>query len=443
MLWICLLIVTAALFGCSSPSEPITTGNVIFIHPDGSGASMWAALRLATVGPDGMLNWDRLEGMGLYRGHVLDSSNASSQAGATAHAFGVKAPFKTYGINPDRPFTSASGQPHSILVEAIEAGYATALINSGHIAEPGTGVFAASWSKRTDYDPIVEQIVTSDVDIILSGGEYLLMPEGVVGRHGEEGRRKDGRNLIEEAAGLGYSVVYTRDELLALPNTVDRVLGVFAAKHTFNDEPEEVLAEAGLPLYKPDAPTLAEMTRKALQILATRDRPFFVVVEEEGSDNFGNDNNAAGTLEALRRADEAIGVALEHIEENPRTLLVTAADSDAGGLEVMAVRDSEAFDLPLPAVSPNGSPVDGRGGTETPPFVAAPDRNGRELRFGIVWAFDDDLAGGILARAHGFNADKLPRNVHNTDIYRLMYLTLFGHPPEDTAEHGAHSTEDQ
>jgi alkaline phosphatase len=321
----------------------------------------------------------------------------------------------------------------------MEAGHATALINSGHIAEPGTGVFAASWSKRTDYDPIVEQIITSDVDIILSGGEYLLLPEGVVGRHGEPGRRLDGRNLIEEAAGLGYTVVYTRDELLELPDTVARVLGVFAAKHTFNDEPEEVLAEAGLPFYKPDAPTLAEMTRKALDILATRDRPFLMVVEEEGSDNFANDNNAAGTFEALGRADEAIGVALEYIEDNPQTLLVTAADSDASGLEVMSVRDSEAFDPPLPAVSPNGSPIDGRGGTNTPPFVAAPDRHGRELRFGILWAHDNDVAGGVLARAHGLNADMLPRNVDNTEIYRLMYVTLFGRLPAATTAEGKHS----
>ena len=100
-----------------------------------------------------------------------------------------------------------------------------------------------------------------------------------------------------------------------------------------------------------------------LDILATHDRPFLMVVEEEGSDNFANDNNAAGALEALRRADEAIGVVLEHIEDNPQTLLVTAADSDAGGLEVMAVRDREAFGLPLPAVTGNGSPIDGRGGT--------------------------------------------------------------------------------
>ena len=33
---------------------------------------------------------------------------------------------------------------------------------------------------------------------------------------------------------------------------------------------------------------------------------------------------------------------------------------------------------------------------------------------------------GIVAKAHGLNADLLPLSVDNTDIYRLMYATLFG-----------------
>ncbi len=411
---------------CSSTDPSDQTGNVIFIHPDGSGASMWGALRLATVGPDSMLNWDRLDAMGLYRSHVLNSSNASSHAGATVHAFGVKIPFDTYGIHPDRPFESASGKSYSILKEAQKAGHATALINSGHIAEPGTGVFAASWAERDETDPISARIIHSGVDVILSGGESLLLPVGTTGQHGAMGVRQDGRNLIGEADSLGYSLVYTREELLALPDTVSRVLGVFAAEHTFNAKTEEELAAAGLPLYAFDTPTLAEMTQKTLEILSTRNKPFFMVVEEEGSDNFANSNNAKGTLAALHRADQAIGVALDYIDLNPNTLLVTAADSDAGGLEVMSLRDSTAFDRPLSAFSSNGSPVDGRDGTGTLPFVAAPDARGNRLRFGILWATDGDVAGGVLARAHGLNAHRLPNNVDNTDIYRLMYMTLFG-----------------
>jgi len=38
--------------------------------------------------------------------------------------------------------------------------------------------------------------------------------------------------------------------------------------------------------------------------------------------------------------------------------------------------------------------------------------------------------GGIVARAAGLNAALLPASVDNTDIYRLLYATLFGRWPE-------------
>ena len=71
-------------------------------------------------------------------------------------------------------------------------------------------------------------------------------------------------------------------------------------------------------------------------------------------------------------------------------------------------------------------PVDGREGTESQPFLAAPDRSGARLPFAITWAGFEDVGGGIVARAHGLNSELLPRNVDNTDIYRMMYATLFG-----------------
>ncbi len=401
-------------------------GSVIFIHPDGSAASMWGAMRLVKAGPDGNTNWDELDHMGLYRSHQLNSTNSSSHAGATTHAYGIKVPYDTYGNRPDRPIRSLSGKPYSIMTEAMESGMSVALVNSGHLCEPGTGAFVANTAERYVTDPISEQIIHSGADIILGGGESLLLPAGLTGRHGKPGIRKDGRNLIEEAMQLGYSVVYNRRELLDLPPNTEKVLGVFAASHTFHDHTEEELLERGLPLYEPDAPTLAEMTRMALVLLESKGKQFLLVVEEEGTDNFANDNNAAGTLEALRRADDAIGVALGYLAKNPHTLLVTAADSDACGMQVVNVRDPEDFDKPLPASLPNGCPLDGRDGTGSLPFIARPDRNGAELRFAISWASDDDVAGGIIAKAHGMNAEYLPNNVDNTDIYRLMYRTLFG-----------------
>lgn len=402
------------------------TGSVIFIHPDGSGANMWGAMRLVKVGPDGKTNWDKLDQMGLYRSHQLNATNSSSEAGATVHAYGVKVPYKTYGIHPERPIKSLSGKDFSIMTEAKNAGMAIALINSGHLCEPGTGVFLANSAYRDNTDTITLQIINSDADIILSGGEELLIPTGEVGYFGVSGKRKDGRNLIEEAKEIGYTVIYTRKELLSLPVTTKKVLGIFSAGHTFNDKPEEVLKQQGLPLYNPEAPTLAEMTKKALDIFTFNQKQFLLVVEEEGSDNFANDNNAIGALTALSRADDAIGEAISFIGRQPNTMLLVTADSDAGGMQVFNVRNPNEFDKHLPLTQPNGSPNDGPEGTYSLPFVAKPDQAGKELRFGICWATDGDVAGAVIAKAHGLNAELLPNNVDNTDIYRMMYATLFG-----------------
>lgn len=401
-------------------------GSAIFIHPDGAGVAAWSAARLLAVGPDGTLAWDRLERMGVYRGHMSNSLGASSHGGATTHAFGVKVPFDSYGLRGEDRLISLSGKPYSILLEAKEAGLATALINSGHIAEPGTGVFAASAASRSEIESITTQILDSGTDIIMAGGEVLMLPAGEVGHHGRPGLRRDGADLIELARQRGYVVVYTRDELMALPDTTSRVLGLFAPYHTFNDRPEELLRSMGLPLYVPSAPTVAEMTDKALRMLATRDTRFFMVVEEEGSDNFGNFNNARGVLTALARADNAMAVALDWVADHSETLVLTVADSDAGGLQVYPVRNPAAFDRPLPASTATGAALDGEGGSRTVPFTARPDRTGSELRFGIAWAGEADFLGGIIARAHGLNAELLPASVDNTDIYRMLYGTLFG-----------------
>ncbi len=308
-------------------SEP---ASVIFIHPDGTGLGHWHAARLLEAGPDGKLNWDRLERAAVYRAHQKNWLSTTSHAGATVHAYGKKVHHDSFGMDKDQPLVSASGSGLSIMQEAIARGIPSGIVNSGHIAEPGTAVilesvhsilstlellqepgtavFLASSETRGDKTGIAEKVLNSGAEVIFCGGEIYLIPEGQTGKHGEEGRRTDGRNLLQEVEADGYTVIYTRDELLALDPGVERVIGIFAAGHTFNAAKEQDLLRDGLPWFDPAAPTLAEMTAKAVEILSRdSDRPFLLVTEEEGTDNFSNNTNAGGAIEALRRADAAIG----------------------------------------------------------------------------------------------------------------------------------------
>jgi alkaline phosphatase len=589
----------------AGPEPDVRTGNVVFLHPDGSGPNHWAAARAYWYGPDAVSPWDELPYMALYRGHMSDSLGATSNGGATAHAFGYKVQGPdSFGKDRGRPILALSGFPGSVLREAAAKGHPVGLVNDGDVAgEPGTGAFLAETDRRGQPNEQALQVLGGrpgfeggtpedvtdgepDPRIVLGGGERFFLPGGTpqcevaprldaprldcfVHRHPEDfgggPARDDGRNLLQEAAADGWIVVRTRAEFDALDQRVrharpgdrfwaPKVLGLFAADDTFNDDLEENLmhpergpTEGGLvrdpgdplppdvapfgpakagPLvlwgakhgderspFSANPPTAAEMTELALRILERaadeRGLPFAAVIEVESTDNLANYNNAIGTLRALKRANDAIAVASDFQRRRGRfaeegdaaTLVLTAADSDASGMQLLPLRRvaaqspynpvacdgvsegdrSRCADPSDPArvtrtsVNPGRSvresnvPVDGIAGRRSLAFIAERDAlsavraagegafdralprpksgsgggivSDARLPFAIVWSSVPDVAGGIVSRARGLNAELLTggASLHdgepplsarfdNTDVYRLMYLTLFGEP---------------
>jgi len=518
-----------------------TRGNVVFLHPDGAGVSHWAAARFYWQGPDATLNWDRLPQMAVYRGHMEELLTGTSNGGATTHAFGFKVEgLGSFGkdgngnaIPPtDRSINALSGFSGSILREAADRGHPTGLVNDGNIGEPGTGAFAAEVGNRNNWDAIALQVIAGRDGaapartsrdrppvVILGGGERNFLPQGTptcatgsMRAATQEGiatfplncmvhtldwskpnrtatpDRPDARNLIAEAADAGFLVIRTRAEFDAVMARLQsdqrwtpRVLGLFAAHHTFNDTNEEALIAAGFrdasiplddkrsnlvlfgnplaanPGFNP--PRADEMTRMAMMLLARHanlaGRPYLLVAESESVDNFGNANNAIGTLASMRIADGMIGVTLDAQRQSPRdpmgtrfpTTVLVAADSNASAMQVGALPG------PVPAVGAVGTnaaaggaavnnPFDGLYGRGTPSFAAAPDRFGRVMHFGVGWAGGPDFADGIVARAAS-NAVRSRRTLtladfstgfDNTDVYRFMYAHLFGTvlPPATT-----------
>jgi alkaline phosphatase len=423
--WLCLSFLL--LPGSVSAETPEPTGNsAIFFHPDGTSASHWDAVRMLHYGPDGMLHWDRLPHIAPYRGHISDRLVATSNAGAVTHATGTLAYSDSFGLDAvGEVYESADGTQRTIMEQAVAAGLGTVLIQTGSFIEPGTAAFVARAESRGHYELIAEQVVRSGVDVMLGAGEEWLLPEGVMGRFGP-GSRTDGKNLIEELEEDGYTVVYTRDELMALDPDVTRVFGVFALEDTYHDRSEEELRELGLDNYLASAPTVAEMTDFALERMQDHEQGFFMVIEEEGTDNMCNRRNANGCLEAMKRADDAVGVIRGYIDEHPKTFMVMASDSNANGLQAAHV-PSELDEVP--AADPfTNSAIDGVAGTQTAPFVAAPDHNGHRHSFAIAWASGFDVGSGVLARGAGLGADRYfpASGIRNTDIYRMLYATLFG-----------------
>jgi alkaline phosphatase len=482
----------------AAPEMMGQTGNVIFVHPDGTGLNHWNAARMYWEGPDGLLEWDQMPFLAVYRGHMFDRLTGTSNGGATVHAFGYKVEGAgSFGLDGNeenaRAFMSLSGYEGSIMREAANTGHPVGIVNDGQAAEPGTAVFLTEVGNRNQFDEIVRQILDGrpgyeDIDqlpqVVMSGGERYFLPEGTpicgdevtlacavhTGPVEEQlPARTDGRNLLQEAADAGWTVVRTRAEFDALvadleadPALTPRVLGLFAADDIFNDYPEEVLIAAGLvdesmaedrrgsiilygsapgtPGHNP--PTVDEMTAASLVLLerasAAAELPFMLVLETESADNFGNNDNAIGVLNAVHYTDLALGHLRAFQARVPDTLIVTAADSDAGGMQVFS--PAPLTDAGVTSTV-NGNPtgveeeqvgvsLDGMMGRASAPFVTPEDAFGNTQNFAIGWIGTPDVAGGILSRAQGLNAELLNTmfagSFDSTDVYRIMYATLFG-----------------
>lgn len=399
--------------------------SVIFVHPDGAGANAWGATRALYVGPDADLNWDRLSAVAVYRGHMTNALTATSQGGGTVHAYGVRVKAKSFGLDAGRPIEREGKPAQSLATLARGAGKSVGIVTSAGVYDAGTGAFLAKVTDRKNYDEIASQMLAFEPEVLLGGGEQHFLPKGVRGRFGE-GVRRDGRNLIEEARKAGYTIVYTRDELRSVESGTARLLGLFAADTTFFDESEEQKVIDQTPYYVETAPTIGEMTEAALAILSRNASGFLLVAEEEGSDNYAGKNNAKGAMMALKRADDALGVASRFAEAHPRTLVLTCADSDCGGMQMVADDDLDPAS-PVPARDDeNGAPLDGRDGTGTLPFMAKPDAQGVSLPFAIAWARGGDVSGNaVLVRAAGYRANELVRgSLDNVGVHRVMRTVL-------------------
>jgi alkaline phosphatase len=230
-------------------------GNVIFLHPDGSGPAMWQAGRVYWKGPDENLFWDRLTYKAMYRGHANDLRSSgrkgltiSSNGGATTHAFGfkVQAP-DCFGQDGARPIIALSGYRGSIMREAANKGQPVGVVNDGDLPEPGTGAFLAEVDNRGEGAEILEHMIFGRPGMndrqpaaLLGGGEAFALPAGTLQcaagviaddcyLHtdpvtGAGPERKDGRNLIREAKAAGFVVLRTRGEFEALMVSCTRFL---------------------------------------------------------------------------------------------------------------------------------------------------------------------------------------------------------------------------
>jgi alkaline phosphatase len=235
----------------------------------------------------------------------LTSIVTDSAAATTAWSTGRKVVNDALSMYPDgRPLTT-------ILELAREAGRATGLVTTTRITHATPAGWIAKVPGRAMEDEIAAQYLAFAPEVLLGGGRP----------HFDAARRRDGRDVAGEFAARGYGVVETA-EALAETNA-SRLLGLFAADHL----PFEIdRVHQGVA-----APTLAEMTAKALAVLAGAAGGFVLQVEAGRIDHANHHNDPGAAVWDILAADDALRVLVDHVDRHPDTLLLLASDHGTGG----------------------------------------------------------------------------------------------------------------
>ena len=288
---------------------------VILLIGDGMSASQITSYRLLKEGPNGRIAVDNFPISGIVLTHSADAIITDSASSATAYSTGSKTKNGFLGVDQE-------GRILENLTEKLDNfGFVSALISTSEVTHATPAAFSSHVDSRRNTDEISSQMLESKVATILGGGrKFFLSAEN-------GGKRKDKRDLLEEAKKSHKILMHKHELDITGINPSDRILGLFADEHLRDEEnPDNHSSE----------PTLTEMLRFSLEraeaAIDNQCRGSFIMVEGSQVDWAGHANNIDYLERELKEFDEATRYALEYAKKNPDTLVVVTADHETGGL---------------------------------------------------------------------------------------------------------------
>ncbi|MGK3134894.1 alkaline phosphatase [Pantoea trifolii] len=329
-----------------------TAKNVILLIGDGMGDSEITAARNQARGAGGFFpGLDALPLTGQYTHYSLDKKThkpnyvTDSAASATAWATGTKSYNGAIGVD-------VNGKDQVTILElAKAAGKATGNVSTAELQDATPAALIAHVTSRKCYGPektselcptnaleqggkgsITEQMLKTRADVTLGGGAKSF---GETAKAGEY----QGKTLREQAQALGYQWIDNLDGMNAIQQADQSkpVLGLFAdgnmpvrwqgPKASYHGNIDKPVVTCEVNKERPaSVPTLAQMTKKAINLLSTNEKGFFLQVEGASIDKQDHAANPCGQIGETVDLDEAVQQALAFAREHGDTLVVVTAD---------------------------------------------------------------------------------------------------------------------
>ncbi len=317
--------------------------NVILFVGDGmsvgtiTAARIFEGQRRGLLGEEYKLTMETMPNVALSKTYNTDAQTPDSAGTASAMVTGVKTKQGIISVddNVQRGFcnTQIGHEAKTAWEMAAEKGLSVGVVSTARIthATPATTYAHAAdrnWENDTTMPNIAKNQGCVDIaqqligfnngegmDVVFGGGRREFLPATVVDPEGKNGKRKDGKNLVEQWQTQHPSgqYVYDKQGFDSIPNNTAKVFGLFESSHMKYEADR-----------RDGEPSLAEMTSKAIDLLSNNQQGYVLMVEAGRIDHAHHDGNAARALADTVAYDDAIKAALEKTDPQDTLVIVTA-----------------------------------------------------------------------------------------------------------------------
>lgn len=301
----------SVLFSCSNDEAVKPTKNVIFMVPDGMSTSMLSAAewyrRYVEDDMDYQLAMNEcISGMvqqTMSNGVVVCS--AASMSGMVTGVPQQAGNLSVYPLpDPAQDIIEVdpqkSGQPLATVFEAarLNKSKAIGMVATFYFNHATPAACVSHTLSRRDFHQIKYQMASNYVDVMFGGGCGYVDDEF--------------KKILEE-----NDITLLQDDLEAF--------------RSYEGDKLWSLYNYGMMTYDVDRdpdkePSLAEMTKKAIDILSRDEDGFFLMVEGSQIDRGGHANDAMGVISEVLAFDDAVRVALDFAKKDGNTTVIIAPD---------------------------------------------------------------------------------------------------------------------
>lgn len=309
-----------------------------------SGSDPALAAGAVSQGYDPSSRWDRLEGTFVNDFAPIGeryTSYTDSAAAGTALVTGRKT--ANGRVNMD---WSGEIAFRTIAQIAMDQGRSAGAVTSVMASHATPASVIAHNVSRNNYAEIFNEMVASDLTVIMGGGHPLFDASG----NAIEPEDEDGYGFVGGSATLsaltgdgglnGFTFIDAKAEFEAIAQggeLPERVVGIARTGSTLQAS-REGLPDAATPsgmAFNDGVPDLATMSLGALNVLAQDPDGFFVMIEGGAVDWMGHANNMPRFIEEQIDFNRAVDAVISWVEENSNwdeTLLIVTADHETGGI---------------------------------------------------------------------------------------------------------------